>query len=125
MNLAKNRGKLELRNMPRFLFTTILAIALIAPSLGRAHDASLHKGKATVGEVVSVAPGKLELKTAAGPVTVTLNEKTKYEHGEQHVDLSHIQKGQKISVFGTKLPTGELVAREVLIGAADSHASHK
>ena len=110
--------------MQRYLFSTILAIALLAPSLG-AHDASLHKGKATVGEVVSVAPGKMELKTATGPVKVTLNDKTKYEHGNQTVDMSHVQKGQKVSVFGTKLGTGELVAREILIGAADSHAAHK
>ena len=111
--------------MQQYLFSTILAIALLAPSLAGAHDASLHKGKATVGEVVSVAAGKMELKTAAGPVSVTLNEKTKYEHGDKTVDISHLQKGQKVSVFGTKLPTGELVAREILIGAADSHAAHK
>jgi hypothetical protein len=111
--------------MKRYLFSTILAIALLAPSLAVAHDASLHKGKATVGEVVSIAAGKMELKTATGPVTVTLNEKTKYEHGDQTVDVSHVAKGQKVSVFGTKLPTGELVAREILIGAADSHAAHK
>ena len=111
--------------MQRYLFSTILAIALLAPSLAPAHDASLHKGKATIGEVVSVAEGKLELKTATGSITVTLNDKTKYEHGDQTVTMSHVQKGQKISVFGTRLPTGELVAKEILIGAADSHAAHK
>jgi len=112
--------------MQRYLFSTILAIALLAPSLAGAHDASLHKGKATVGEIVSVSADKIELKTAAGSVTVTLNDKTKYEHGNQTVTKSHLQKGERVSVFGTKLPTGELVAREVLIGAAaDSHAKHK
>ena len=71
--------------MQRYLFSTILAIGLLAPSLAGAHDASLHKGKATVGEIVSVSADKIELKTAAGSVTVTLNDKTKYEHGNQTV----------------------------------------
>ena len=66
-----------------------------------------------------------ELKTATGAITVTLNDKTKYEHGNQTVTKSHLQKGERVSVFGTKLATGELVAREVLIGAPQSHATHK
>ena len=111
--------------MKPYLLSTILAIALLAPGLLRAHDASLHKGKATVGEVVSVSADKVELKTAAGPVTVTLNDKTKYEHGNQVVTKDHVQKGGRVSVFGTKLPSGELVAKEILIGAPDSHAAHK
>jgi hypothetical protein len=41
------------------------------------------------------------------------------------VTKSHLKAGERVSVFGTKLPTGELVAREVLIGTADSHADHK
>ena len=86
---------------------------------------SLHKGKATAGEIVSVSADKMELKTAAGAVTVILNDKTKYEHGNQTVTKAHLQKGDRVSVFGTKLQTGELVPREVLIGATDSHAAHK
>lgn len=111
--------------MQRYLFSTVLFIALLAPSLAVAHDASLHKGKPTNGEVVSISGDKLELKTATGPITVTLNEKTKYEHGNQTAAKSHLQKGERVTVFGTKLATGELVAKEVLIGAPDSHAAHK
>src|SRR5438270_13974697 len=98
---------------------------MLAPSRATAHDATLHKGKSTDGEIVSVAGDKLELKTATGAITVTLNDKTKYEHGNQTVTKSHLQKGERMSVFGTKLATGELVAREVLIGAPQSHATHK
>ena len=110
--------------MQRYFSATILAITLMIP-LARAHDASLHKGKATTGEVVSVSGDKLEMKTSTGPVTVTLNDKTKYEHGTKAAAKSHLQKGQRVSVFGTKLGTGELVAREVVIAAPDSHATHK
>ena len=103
---------------------SVLIIALLAVSLASAHDISLHKGKATEGEIVSIATGKMELKTAAGPVTVTLNDKTKYEHGTQTVTKSHLKTGEKVAVFGTKLPTGELVAREVLINPAASDSHH-
>jgi hypothetical protein len=110
--------------MQRYLFATILAISLMI-SLASAHDARLHKGKATTGEVVSVSGSKMEMKTSTGPVTITLNDKTKYEHGTKAATKSHLQKGQRVSVFGTKLPTGELVAREIVIAAPDSHATHK
>jgi len=52
----------------------------------------LHKGKATTGEVVSVSDGKLEMKTSAGPLTVTLNDKTKYEHGSKAATKSHLER---------------------------------
>ena len=105
--------------MHRYLFATILAISLLS-----AHDASLHKGKATTGEVVSVSDKKMEVKTSTGLVTIALNNKTKYEHGSAAATRSHLEKGQKVSVFGTKLPTGEMVAREIVIAAPDSHAAH-
>jgi hypothetical protein len=111
--------------MQRYILTTVLVFGLLAPTLASAHDRSLHKGKSTDGEIVSVSADKLELKTASGPVMVTLNDKTKYEHGKQTLTKSHLKKGDHVSVFGTKLPTGELVAREILVGAPESHASHK
>ena len=104
---------------------SVLACALLAGSLASAHDASLHKGKATEGEIVSIEAAKIELKTAAGPVTVTLSAKTKYEHGDKTVTKSHLKKGERVSVFGTKLPTGELVATEVVIGAPAADSHHK
>jgi len=106
-------------------FSALILFALLAAQQAGAHDAKLHKGKPTEGEIVSVAGDKMELKTAAGPVTVTLSNKTKYEHGKQTVTKSHLKVGERVTVFGTKLPSGELVAREVLIGTADSHAAHK
>jgi hypothetical protein len=104
---------------------SVLIAALLAVSLANAHDVKLHKGKATEGEIVSVAAGKMELKTASGPLTVTLSDKTKYEHGTQTVTKRHLKTGERVAVFGTKLPTGELVAREVLINPAASDSHHK
>jgi hypothetical protein len=108
--------------MPRSISAIILALGLLTAA--GAHDASLHKGKATAGEIISVSGDQVKLKTASGPVTVTLNEKTKFEHGNKNVDRSHLQKGQKVSVFGVKLPSGQLVAKEIVV-APDSSAAHK
>jgi hypothetical protein len=110
--------------MRRLLLTIPLAWALVLGTAG-AHDAKLHKGKPVEGEIVSIDAAKLELKTAAGVIPVTLSAKTKYEHENQTVTRSHLKKGARVSVFGTKLATGEMAAREILIGGAADHADHK
>lgn len=97
----------------------LAAIALLPVSLS-AHDASKHKGKAVSGEIVSIAGDQFEIKTASGVTKVTLNANTKFEHGDQAVDKSHLKQGEKVSVIGTRLATGDIVAKEVIIGAAAS-----
>ena len=39
--------------MNRFALTLVVPLGLLAPSVVLAHDPALHKGKATVGEIVS------------------------------------------------------------------------
>ena len=107
--------------MNRLFLTTLLILGLIGPPLVKAHEPSKHKGKATEGEIVSLAGDRFEMKTATGNVTVTFSDKTKFEHGDQAATKDHLKKGEHVSVIGTKLPTGELVAREVLLGASGSH----
>ena len=68
-------------------------------------------GGAGLAAVIGGIAGNAGMGTAIGAVARTT--------------AALVQKGQKVSVFGTKLDTGELVAREILIGAADSHAAHK
>lgn len=103
--------------MNRYISRILITLVLLVPASMRAHDPSKHKGKAVEGEIVSIAEGRFEMKTESGSVPVTFSSKTKFEHGSQAVTKDHLQKGERVSVFGTKLPTGELVAREVLIGA--------
>ena len=100
----------------------ILALAVVFQLM--AHEASKHKGKPVEGEIVSASADKLELKTAQGVTVVTLSEKTKIEHGNQAVTAEHLKKGQRIKVFGTKLPSGELAAREILLGGSGQHGGH-
>ena len=107
--------------LPKYL----LVAALAFPTILSAHDAKLHKGNATAGEIVSVAPANLVMKTAKGNVNVTLNKDTKFEMGTAVVDVNHFKKGDKIDVIGTKLATGELVAKEVLMTVAPAKAAAK
>ena len=110
--------------MYRSILSAVLLASLCGLSSVEAHDASLHKGKPTTGEVVSIAEQDVKLKTATGAITVTLRDETKFEQGDQTATKDELKPGQQIRVFGTKLPTGELVAREVLLPATSSSSSH-
>jgi hypothetical protein len=101
------------------MIAALFAVSLSLPAAAVAHDASKHKGKPVHGKVASVTNDGIELKTTTGTVPVTFSSKTKFEHGNAVVDKTHVTKGTQIAVFGTKLPTGEMVAREVLIGAGE------
>ena len=116
--------------MKSTVLIVLMLVAVVAPRVAVAHDAKLHKGKATTGEIVSVAADdRFEMKTATGTTVVSFSSKTQFEHGNEKVDKSHLSKGAKVSVIGTKLPTGELVAREVILSgdteAAAAHTSTK
>lgn len=98
-----------------------VAAAVLLAAAGWAHDPKLHKGPVTSGVVAAVSADSFDLKTKTATIKVTYTAKTKFEHGNAAVDKSHIKKGESVSVIGTKLPTGELVAKEVLLGVGDSH----
>ncbi len=102
--------------MNRLTITALVTLALLATAGVWAHDAKLHKGKVIEGEITSVGAGGFELKTRTGTIKVAFSSKTKFEHGKDTVDKSHLAKGDRAGVIGTKLPTGEIVAREVLLG---------
>ncbi|MEO8098282.1 MAG: hypothetical protein ABI811_11325 [Acidobacteriota bacterium] len=105
------------------LHTALLFAGLMGASLLGAHDAKLHKGTATTGEIVSVTAANAVMKTAKGNVTVTFSKDTKFEMGTQAVDLNHFKKGDKISVFGTKLANGEMSAKEVVMTVTPAKAA--
>ena|SRR5262245_26405269 len=94
-----------------------------AASVASAQDANLHKGKPTVGKVTSLADNSINLQTDEGQVTVTLQDKTTFERGDEPAAPQEIRQGDRLTVFGTKLPTGELVAQEVLLPPL--HAKHE
>lgn len=108
--------------MRRAAMTLMFLTALSIPFSMAAHDKKMHKGKATEGEITSVSGDGFEMKTTTGTVSVALSSKTKFEHGEEAVDKTHLKVGEHVSVFGTKVSKSGISANEVLLGAAD--ASH-
>ena len=115
--------------MNRSMFLTLALVGLLgAPAAVHAHDASLHKGKPTKGEVTAIEDNGVQLKTAKGTMTVTFQDKTAFERRDAKAAREDIHKGDQLTVFGTKLPTGELVAREVRLPTTEAkagfHAHH-
>ncbi|RUL83565.1 DUF5666 domain-containing protein [Tautonia sociabilis] len=93
----------------------LFALTAVPPAL--AHDPSLHKGKPVAGEVASIAKNTISLKTDSGMMKVTFDRGTRFEHGDHQSSAEEIREGMRVTVFGTKLPGGAIVAREVVLDA--------
>jgi hypothetical protein len=91
------------------------AAACLAPSHAFAHDQSLHRGKATEGTIVSTAPGRFLVKTDDGERPVSYGAKSKIEIGNDAGTDADLKAGSRVAVFGTKLPGGEIAAKEILL----------
>ena len=101
------------------------AFALTAHLPASAHDKSLHKGKATVGEITEVSSSSFEMKTDKGAVTVLLSDQTKLESGDAKADKSNLVQGVKVQVYGSKLSGGKIAAREVRIEKQSGDDQHQ
>lgn len=101
--------------------TITLAVIYIATLPAFAHDQSLHKGKATEGVILSVEPNLLVVKTDDGERKITLGETTEIEVGTSKGTPADLKAGAHVAVFGTKLPSGEMVAKEVAVHNGDEH----
>ncbi len=116
--------------MKRRLVLGLAAMALFLGSIQLvAHDDKIHK--ATVGEVASATADGLDLKTKTGLVKVKYSSKTTFELHKKPADKSGVKLGDRVGVIGSKLPTGELMANEVILGvpapkvAAPKKEDHK
>jgi hypothetical protein len=98
------------------LLMTCFAAATLLVSLSFAHDERLHKANALTGEIVSVTADGLQLKTKTDTVTVKFSSKTKFELDTKAVDKSQVRQGDRAGVIGNKLPTGAVMANEVILG---------
>ena len=105
--------------MNRTLLAVTLVVTCLATSLAFAHDQSLHKGRPTEGEILSVESDHLVLETEGGEKTVTLSENPKIEVGDAQGSLADLKSGARVAVFGTKLPGGKIVAKEIIIQRHD------
>jgi fructose-specific component phosphotransferase system IIB-like protein len=109
--------------MHRRISNVLVALVILAGA-ALAHDPRLHQANAYTGEVTAVGSGSFDLKTKTGNWKVTYSATTTFEHGKAKVDKSHLKKGDTVGVIGTKLPNGELVAKQVLLGV-EEEADHK
>lgn len=97
------------------LLATFAVFAFASSPPASAHDQSLHKGKATEGEIVSVEPGRFLMKAEGEERRVSFDAETKIELGHHAAGSEDLERGAHVAVFGTKLPGGEIVAKEILI----------
>jgi hypothetical protein len=103
--------------MNRILLCTLATLALLVSSTAAfAHDQRLHGPNALTGEIVSANADGLQLKSRTGTVNVKYSSKTKFEHDKKDVDKGHVKVGDRAGVIGSKLPTGEWMANQVLLG---------
>ena len=99
----------------RYTPALIAAAALLLSSTQlSAHDDKIHK--ATIGEVAAASAGGLSLKTKDGIVKVRYSSRTTFELEKKPADKAAVKTGDRVGVIGSKLPTGELMANEVILG---------
>lgn len=97
----------------RFLLFSLAAVLLVA-SGALAHGEEYHE-KGLEGSVVALAGDVLTVRTASGPVAVTLTEETSIVSGDKRRGREALQPGSRVTVHGSKLPGGGMVAREVIL----------
>lgn len=110
----------------RLTLTYLTAVVLMGMLPVMGHDDKIHK--ATVGEVAAATADGLDLKTKDGIVKVKYSSRTTFELGKKAAEKSAVKLGDRVGVIGSKLPTGELMAKEVLLGVPapkDSGAKKK
>ena len=97
------------------IVATVLAL-LASSTIVWSHDERLHGANALTGQVVSANADGMELKTRTDTVKIKYSSKTKFEHEKKVVDKRHVKVGDRAGVVGNKLPTGEWMANEVILG---------
>lgn len=101
----------------------LLCIAcMLTPATAFAHDAKLHKGTPVEGEIIEREAKGFTLQSKDGTHKVTFKKRPNIEVGSAtHAEPDDLKAGQHVSVFGTKLPGGEIAADEVLVHEGDDH----
>ena len=94
-----------------------LLAALITTSAAFAHDQALHHGKPVMGNVTAVNNDGFVMQVDTEALQVKLLPETKFETGMngEPGTRAAVKIGAHAMVYGTKLETGELVAKEVMV----------
>jgi hypothetical protein len=98
-----------------FIGVAVLAVALLAPRLSRAHDGHDHT---VMGTVSSIDGTNLMVKTADGKtVMVMMDAKTKVTQGKAKLELSAIKIGDRVVAAGPE-DKAMIMAETIKVGAA-------
>ena len=110
----------------RIITTALFSVLLLATN-ALAHEGQMHKGKPVEGTATAITATSLTVKGDTGESAVTLTPETKFEAGEEGkpATKSDLREGSFVMVYGTKLETGELVAKEIMIHSSAKHADQE
>lgn len=95
-------------------FTAILAFSL--PLVA-------HEGhEAIVGEIVSISADGFQLKTDKETLNIKFSDKTTFEKDKKAVDKTHLKKGDRVAVTGSKQMAGDTMATHIRLGLPTAKA---
>ncbi len=104
-----------------------LAALILIPSPSMADGKTVFKLRPIAGRVILKNDHKIEVrsqKVIEETITnITLTDETKFRKGSTEIRERDLKEGDSVSVIGTKLPTGELIAREIVIGSHDEDSN--
>jgi hypothetical protein len=104
-------------SMNRMLMTAVCALAVLTSSaMLWGHDERLHGANALTGQITAVNANWIDLKVRTGTVKVRFSSRTKFERDKKAADRSHLKVGDHAGVVGNKLPNGDWMANEVILG---------
>jgi hypothetical protein len=100
----------------------VLAAAVVAPRMARAHEGHDHT---VMGTIASIDGTNLMVKTADGKQTmVMMDAKTKITQGKNKIDLKALKVGDRVVASGPE-DKGMISAETVKLGAAPAAAAKK
>ena len=101
---------------------TMLTLALVVPTVARAHDGHVHK---VLGTVSSTDGKNLMVKTTDGKtVMVMMDAKTKITQGKTKVDAKSLKVGDRIVAEGVE-EKEMIMATSVQVGTAPAATAKK
>ena len=82
--------------MKNWLMVVTMCVALLAPSVVRAHEGHLHNA---LGTVATIDGQHVAIKTTGGKsLTVMLDKETSVTRGKEKLDASAVKVGERVSV---------------------------
>lgn len=98
-----------MKNLAKALaFTALLALSIPAPA-HEGHDA-------IVGEIISISANGFQLKTEKETLNIKFSDKTVFEKDKKTVHKTHLVKGDRVAVTGSKQLSGDTMATHVRLG---------